>query len=122
MKEIKMAYDNNNIFAKILRGDLPCERVYEDDHVLAFKDINPKAPIHVLILPKGPYTSLLDFSIRASVEEIAIFFQTVAKVAELLGLQVNGFRAVSNTGPDAGQIVPHFHIHLLGGQPLGVMA
>jgi histidine triad (HIT) family protein len=117
--ERQMAYDRNNIFAKILRGEIPSERVYEDEFVLAIKDINPKAPVHVLILPKGPYTSLLDFSIRASTEEISIFFQTVAKIAELLGLQDQGFRVVSNTGDHGGQEVQHFHIHLLGGAVLG---
>lgn len=116
-----MAYDVNNVFAKILRGETPSQRVYEDDHVLAIKDINPKAPVHVLVLPKGPYTSLMDFSIRATSDEIGNFFQTVAKIAELLGLQDNGFRLVSNTGVDAGQIVPHFHVHLLGGKQLGPM-
>jgi histidine triad (HIT) family protein len=117
-----MTYDTNNIFAKILRKEMPSERVYEDDHVLAIKDINPKAPIHVLVLPKGHYTSLMDFSIRATADEIGIFFQTVAKITELLGLHDKGFRLVANTGSDGGQIVPHFHVHLLGGKPLGAMA
>jgi len=117
-----MSYNPDNIFAKILKGDLPCQRVYEDEHVLAFNDINPKAPTHVLILPKGAYTSLLDFSVRATSDEIAIFFQTVAKIAELLKMHEKGFRLVSNTGIDAGQEVPHFHVHLLGGQKLGPMA
>lgn len=117
-----MTYDTNNIFAKILRKEMPGERVYEDDHVLAIKDINPKAPTHVLVLPKGHYTSLMDFSIRATADEIGIFFQTVAKIAELLGLHDKGFRLVANTGSDGGQIVPHFHVHLLGGKQLGAMA
>ncbi|MDF3033999.1 MAG: hinT [Alphaproteobacteria bacterium] len=117
-----MAYDVNNVFAKILRGEMPAERVYEDDHVLAIKDIHPKAPIHVLVLPKGPYTSLMDFSIRATVEEMGYFFQTITKIAERLGLNDKGFRLVSNIGADAGQIVPHFHVHLLGGKQLGSMA
>lgn len=116
-----MAYDINNVFAKILRGEIPCQRVYEDDYVLAFNDINPKAPTHVLVVPKGRYISLLDFSIRASSEEIAHFFQTVAKIAELLNMHKNGFRLVTNTGNDGGQEVPHFHVHLLGGKPLGKM-
>ena len=116
-----MAYDPNNVFAKILRGELSSERVYEDDKILAIKDINPKAPTHVLVLPKGPYTSLLDFSIRATNDEIAYFFQTVAKIAELAGLQDKGFRLVANTGPDSGQEVPHFHVHLMGGNHLGAM-
>jgi len=117
-----MAYDSSNIFAKILRGELPSDRVYEDENVLAIKDIHPKAPVHILVMPKGPYTSLLDFSIRATGDEIATFFQTVSKIAELGGLQDKGFRLVSNTGLDAGQEVPHFHVHLLGGMQLGPMA
>lgn len=116
-----MAYDQNNVFAKILRGELPTERVYEDDQILAIKDINPKAPTHVLVLPKGSYTSLLDFSIRATNDEIAYFFQTVAKIAELARLQDAGFRLVANTGAHGGQEVPHFHVHLIGGKQLGAM-
>src|SRR5476651_896849 len=117
-----MAYDPNNTFAKILRGEIPSQHVYEDENVLAIKDINPKAPTHVLVLPKGQYTSLLDFSVRASTEEIAYFFQTVAKIAELLKMHEKGFRLVSNTGADSGQEVAHFHVHLLGGKKLGPMA
>lgn len=116
-----MAYDPNNIFAKIIRGEIPAKRVYEDEQVIAINDINPKAPIHVLVLPKGRYSSLLEFSIRAPTEEIAMFFQTVAKIAELLNMNKNGFRLVSNTGVDGGQEVPHFHVHLLGGKQLGKM-
>lgn len=117
-----MAYDSTNIFAKILRGELPCERVYEDDHVLAFNDINPKAPIHVLVIPKGPYSSFMDFTIRASSEEVALFFQTVTKVAEVLKFSEKGFRLVVNNGPDSGEEVPHFHVHLIGGKRLSGMA
>lgn len=117
-----MAYDSNNIFAKILRGEIPCQRVYEDNQVLAFHDINPKAPIHVLVIPKGAYNSFMDFTIRASSEEIAAFFQVVTKVAEDLKFGDNGFRLVVNNGPDSGQEVPHLHVHLIGGKPLGAMA
>jgi len=105
-----------------LRNEIPSERIYEDDHVLAIRDINPKAPTHVLVLPKGPHISLMDFSIRATSDEIGNFFQTVAKITELLGLHNKGFRLVANTGADSGQIVPHFHVHLLGGKQLGPMA
>ncbi len=117
-----MAYDSNNIFAKILRGEIPCQRVYEDDHVLAFHDINPKAPIHVLVIPKKAYASFMEFTIRASSEEITVFFQTVTKVAEDLKFSDGGFRLVVNNGPDSGQEVPHFHVHLIGGKRLGGMA
>lgn len=117
-----MAYDSNNIFAKILRGEIPCQRIYEDNHVLAFRDIHPKAPIHVLVIPKGAYSSFMDFTIRASSEEIAAFFQTVTKVAEDLKFGDNGFRLVVNNGPDSGQEVPHFHVHLIGGKRLEGMA
>lgn len=117
-----MAYDSNNIFAKILRGEIPCQRVYEDDQVLAFHDINPKAPIHVLVIPKGAYSSFMDFTIRASPDEIAAFFQAVTKVAEGLKFTDNGFRLVVNNGPDSGEEVPHFHAHLIGGKRLGGMA
>lgn len=117
-----MAYDSNNVFAKILRGEIPCQRVYEDDYALAFKDINPKAPIHVLVIPKGAYGSFMDFTIRASSEEIAAFFQTVTKVAEILKFSDGGFRLVVNNGPDSGEEVPHFHVHLIGGTRLGGIA
>lgn len=117
-----MAYDSNNIFAKILRGEIPCQRVYEDDHVLAFHDINPKAPIHVLVIPKKAYASFMEFTIRASSEEITVFFQTVTKVVEDLKFSDGGFRLVVNNGPDSGQEVPHFHVHLIGGKRLGGMA
>jgi len=117
-----MGYDRNNVFAKILRGEIPCERVYEDEAVLAFKDINPKAPIHVLVIPKGAYSSFIDFSIRGSSEEVATFFSTVGKIVEQLRLHENGFRMVVNSGPDSGEEVPHFHVHLMSGKRLGAMA
>lgn len=117
-----MTYDSNNVFAKIVRGEIPCDRVYEDDNVLAFKDINPKAPIHVLVIPKKPYSSFNDFSLRASQEEIGVFIQTVQKLADDLQLQASGFRLVVNSGPDSGEEVPHFHMHIMGGKRLGGMA
>ncbi len=117
-----MTYDPNNIFAKILRGEISCQRVYEDEAVLAFHDIYPKAPCHVLVIPKKAYTDLMDFSTRASEGDIASFFQTVAKIAKDLGLSERGFRLVSNNGVTSGQEVFHFHIHLIGGKHLGAMA
>lgn len=116
-----MDYDANNIFAKILRKEIPSQLVYEDDAVLAIKDVAPKAPIHILVLPKGPYTSWVDFSTRAPVDEIAHFFQTISKIADLSGLSDPGFRLIANTGINGGQEVPHFHVHLLGGKQLGAL-
>lgn len=116
-----MAYDDNNIFAKILRGEIPCKKVYEDSHVLAFNDIAPKAPVHVLVIPKGKYVSIVDFGSRASAEEIKGFYAAVAKIANEQGLDGSGFRTIANTGLNGGQEVPHFHVHLLGGKKLGPM-
>ena len=116
-----MAYDDSNIFAKILRKEIPCESVYEDEWVLAFKDIQPQAPIHVLVIPKGSYESIADFGARGSAEEIAGFYRAVSKIASDLGIEKDGFRTIANTGVHGGQEVPHFHMHLLGGSSLGPM-
>ncbi len=116
-----MAYDPNNIFARILRGEIPCKKVYEDDHTLAFHDINPQAPVHVLVIPKGAYVSMDDFSANASDTEIAALTRTVGKVARDLGVAEAGYRILSNHGEDAHQEVPHLHIHIFGGRPLGRM-
>ncbi len=116
-----MAYDDSNIFARILRGEVPCKRVFEDDHALAFHDINPLAPAHVLVIPKGPYVSMADFGARGSSEEIAGFFRAVAETARQLGLEEGGYRILANSGRDANQEVPHFHVHIFGGAPLGPM-
>ena len=116
-----MAYDSGNIFAKILRGEIPCDKVYEDEHVLAFRDIQPKAPVHILVIPKGAYASILDFGAKASTAEIAAFHRAVAAIAAEQGLAGGGFRAIANTGLHGGQEVPHFHMHLLGGGPVGPM-
>lgn len=116
-----MAYDDNNIFAKILRGEIPAKKVHEDDFAMAFHDIGAKAPVHVLVIPKGKYISIADFGANASEAEIAGFYRAVAKVANDLGLKEAGFRAIANTGANGGQEVPHFHIHLLGGKKLGPM-
>jgi diadenosine tetraphosphate (Ap4A) HIT family hydrolase len=115
------AYDRNNVFAKILRGEIPCQKVLEDAHVLAFRDIKPQAPVHVLVIPKGEYVSADDFSLKASPEEIAALFRAVGKIARDLGLDKNGYRILANHGDDAHQEVPHFHIHIFGGKPLGRM-
>lgn len=114
-------YDPQNIFAKILRGEIPNKTVYEDDHVLAFHDIAPQAPVHVLVIPKGAYVSARDFAARASDGEIAGFWRAVGKVAAQLGLEADGYRLLTNHGTVAGQEVPHFHVHVFGGGPLGPM-
>jgi histidine triad (HIT) family protein len=116
-----MAYDPNNIFAKILRGEIPCNKVHEDDHTLAFHDINPQAPIHVLVIPKGAYVSMDDFTATASDAEIAGFFRSVGQVAAQLGVPAEGWRMVANIGSNGGQEVPHLHIHICGGRKLGRM-
>jgi len=114
-------YDTNNVFARILRGEIPCRKVYEDGHALAFHDISPRAPVHVLVIPKTPHVSLADFAATAPPENIAGFFKAVAKVAQILGLDSPGYRVLANIGEDAHQEVPHFHIHIFGGRPLGPM-
>lgn len=114
-------YDDSNIFAKILRGEIPCGKVYEDDHNLAFKDINPVAPFHVLVVPKGKYVSWDDFSERAGDEEIASFVRAVGAVAREAGLVGDGYRLLANIGANAGQEVPHLHVHIFGERPLGPM-
>lgn len=119
------AYDPNNIFARILRGEIPCRKVYEDEHALAFHDIHPQAPTHVLVIPKGAYVSFEDFSRQASEAEIVGFTRAVGTVARQLGLAPEGsgggYRLLANTGANGGQEVPHFHVHVFGGRPLGRM-
>lgn len=114
-------YDDTNIFARILRGEIPCKKVFEDEWALAFHDISPQAPIHVLVLPKGKYCSFADFSASASDQEIAGFFRAVGKVAKDLDLESPGYRVLLNMGAHSGQEVPHLHAHLFGGRPLGRM-
>ena len=114
-------YDDQNIFAKILRGEIPNNTVYEDDYALAFHDIAPQAAVHILVIPKGPYVSWDDFSERASDAEIAGFVRAVGKVARDNGMVVRGYRLLGNVGRNAGQEVAHLHVHLFGGGPLGPM-
>ena len=116
-----MAYDHNNICARILRGEIPCKAVYEDDYALAFHDINPLAPIHVLVIPKGPYVSLDDLTAGASPEFLGGFFKAVGETARHLGLSENGYRILANNGRDANQEVMHFHVHIFAGRSLGPM-
>lgn len=112
-------YDDENIFAKILRDELPNKTVYEDDHVLAFDDIAPAAPVHVLVIPKGRYIAQDDFHATASDEEITAFWRAVSKITHDLGLTKDGHRLIANQGTGSGQLVPHFHVHILAGKRLG---
>ena len=114
-------YDPSNIFARILRGEMPASKVYEDEHALAFHDVNPQAPVHILVIPKGEYVSWDDFSERATDAEIGGFTRAVGKVARDMGLVGRGYRLLANIGRLAGQEVGHLHVHIFGGQPLGPM-
>lgn len=114
-------YDDANIFARLLRGEIPCRKVFEDDHALAFHDINPQAPVHVLVIPKGAYVSWADFSASASDAEIAGFVRAVGQVARELGLEAPGYRLLANAGIHAHQEVPHLHVHIFGGTQMGAM-
>jgi histidine triad (HIT) family protein len=119
--DASLPYDNNNILARILRGELPCDKVHESDHSLAIHDINPLAPIHVLVLPKGPYVSWDDFSAKASEAEIADFVRAVGEVGRMTGASAQGYRVMANIGKRGGQEIAHLHVHLFGGAPLGPM-
>ena len=114
-------YDDDNVFARILRGEIPSKKVYEDEHVLAFNDINPLAPTHILVIPKGPYVSWDDFSERASDQEIGAFVRALGRIARDNGLVLDGYRLLANVGPNSGQEGPHLHFHIFGGRPLGPM-
>ena len=114
-------YDDSNIFARILRDEIPCRRVYEDEWALAFHDIAPQAPVHILVIPRGRYVSLADFTDKASDAEIVGFWRAVGRVAREAGLEEGGYRALANMGELSGQEVPHLHVHLFAGRPLGPM-
>ena len=120
-----MSYDNNNIFAKILRGEIPCKKIYEDEFVLAFYDVNPQKKIHALVIPKGEYVNLDDFSSKASEKEIVGLIKGLGTVAKKLGVSEvvkgGGYRSLVNVGGDGGQEVPHLHFHILGGEKVGKM-
>ena len=116
-----MAYDDSNIFARILRGEVPCRKVYEDRYALAFHDVHPLAPVHVVVVPKGPYVSLDDLAVNGSVEFVGGFFRAVAETARVLGVVEPGYRILANIGRDAHQEVMHFHVHIFAGRPLGRM-
>ena len=119
--DAKLPYDESNIFARILRGELPARTVMESEHSLAFHDVNPLAPIHVLVIPRGAYVCWDDFAATASDAEIADFTRTIAKVATAVGADAQGYRILSNIGKRGGQEVPHLHVHVFGGAPLGPM-
>jgi diadenosine tetraphosphate (Ap4A) HIT family hydrolase len=114
-------YNDQNVFARILRGEIPSRRVHEDDWAVAFHDINPQAPVHILVIPKGRWVSAADFHAGADAEAIAGFWRAVAKVAQDAGLEARGYRLLTNMGPEGGQEVPHFHVHVFGGRQLGRM-
>ena len=119
-----MTYNENNIFAKILRGEVPCEKIYEDEYILSFYDVNPQRKIHALVIPKGKYINLDDFNSKASEKEIVAYFKGISKVAKKLGISLDtgkGYRTISNLGEHGGQEVPHLHFHLLGGEKIGRM-
>ena len=116
-----MIYDDNNIFAKILRGEIPCKKIFENDHVLSFHDISPQKKIHALVIPKGEYVDLDDFNKKASDKEIIEFHKAVSHVSSLLGATDNGYRVLSNIGSDGGQEVPHLHFHIFAGEKIGKM-
>ena len=114
-------YDETNIFARILRGEIPTDKVYEDEHALAFNDISPQAPAHILVIPKGAYVSWDDFSEHAADAELAGFVRAVGRIAREHGLVADGYRLLANVGRNGGQEVPHLHVHILAGRPLGPM-
>ena len=119
-----MKYDNNNIFAKILRGEVPCDKIYEDEYVLSFYDVNPQKKIHVLIIPKGKYTNLDDFNKNATDAEILGLVKGISKVSDILKISTemgNGYRTLANINEDGGQEVPHLHFHIFGGEKIGKM-
>ena len=112
-------YDENNIFAKIIRGEIPCDKIYEDENTLFFKDINPNAKIHILAVPKSPCVDISDFILKSDNEIISDFFRKIEMVINKMGIKKKGYRIISNSGIDGGQEVPHFHIHILGGEKVG---
>lgn len=116
-----MSYDDSNIFAKILRGEIPCDKVYEDELVLAFRDINPQAPVHILVIPKSAHISAQDFGANATPEETLAVWAAIPKIATQEGIAEAGYRVIANVGGNGGQEVPHFHVHILGGRRLGRM-
>ena len=118
---MKKSYDVNNIFAKILRSEIPCNKILENQFALAFSDINPQSPIHILVIPKNSYVNFYDFTKNASFKEVELFWKLVNEVIEQVKIENKGFRIITNSGSDGNQDVPHFHVHILGGRNLGRM-
>ena len=116
---ILSVYKNENIFSKILSGEIPNNTIYENEYVLAFEDINPQSPVHALLIPKGKYTSMTDFSENASDKEIVAFIRAISQITKIKGINDTGYRIISNSGPDSSQEVPHLHFHIVGGRKLG---
>lgn len=114
-----MSYDPNNVFAKIIRGEIPAKKIYEDENILAFHDISKAAPTHVLVIPKAPHKNFIDFTTNETSQKVADFFRKVSEIATMLGADQSGFRLISNIGLDAHQTVPHFHVHILAGKKMG---
>jgi histidine triad (HIT) family protein len=114
-----MPYDKNNIFAKIIRGEIPAKKIYEDDDVLAFYDISKASPVHVLVIPKGEFVDFIDFVTKENPNKVTQFFQKIAKISQDLKVDESGFRLITNKGNDAHQTVKHFHVHILAGKKLG---
>jgi diadenosine tetraphosphate (Ap4A) HIT family hydrolase len=114
-----MHYDKNNIFAKIIRGEIPAKKVYEDENILAFYDISKASPIHVLVIPKGEFIDFIDFVTKENPQKVTNFFQKVAQISQDLKIVESGFRLIANNGSDAHQTVKHFHVHILAGKKLG---
>ena len=121
MVDCAQAYDDGNVFARILRDELPAKRVHEDEHTLAFHDIAPAAPVHILVIPKGRYVSMADFTANGSEAEVAAFLRAIGTVARAAGLEADGYRVLMNTGRESGQEVPHLHAHIFGGRRMGPM-
>lgn len=116
-----MSYDSSNIFAKIIRGEIPGKKLYEDEQVVAIADIAPAAPVHALVMPKGEFVSFDDFAQKAGPEKVAHFFKAITQIARLLKVEQTGYRLITNHGVHASQSVPHFHVHILGGRALGAL-
>lgn len=114
-----MSYDRSNIFAQILRGEIACTKIFENEHAIAFNDINPQAPSHILVIPKGEYRNFHDFHQHASATSINEFYQAIGHVIKQYNLEENGYRLITNCGKDSGQLVDHYHVHILSGKPLG---
>ena len=118
---MNIVYDENNIFAKILRSEIPCNKIIENEYALAFSDINPQAPVHVLVIPKNAYINFYEFTKHASINEVKLFWKLVNDVIDYYKFENEGFRLITNSGKDGNQDVPHFHVHILGGKNLGRM-